>query len=301
MNLSLITVIKDNAIDIIQNLGDNSNAGVVVFGGITVKKDIMPVSSETYKAELEDFIRKIDPTGDGPTNLNDGLIAADELLDIANGTKEIIILSDGLLPPDSMGLIKNKILYLRNKNIKIYLVQVFMVYDIKAVDPLYNELAKSLNEQVIALNPNERASIFIEPEPEEQFEEERCSARADEMITITVRSGGTPIRDAEVRFDGNSIGMTSRTGKLDFTTSRTGLHNITVTKSGYEMGIKTVQVLSETTITPYPNVTANQTFDQGSLNASNKIKEMRPVGKEISGFEVLSGILALLILISLRH
>jgi len=58
-----------------------------------------------------------------------------------------------------------------------------------------------------------------------------------------VTSGtGTPEGNAEVSFDGNVIGTTNSTGRLDYMLTRAGQHNFTATKLGYEKAIKTVQI-----------------------------------------------------------
>ncbi len=64
-----------------------------------------------------------------------------------------------------------------------------------------------------------------------------------DTITIIVTAGsGTPIEGASVSFDNNDIGTTNSTGKLNYTLTRSGLHNITATKLGYEKAVKTIQV-----------------------------------------------------------
>ncbi len=69
------------------------------------------------------------------------------------------------------------------------------------------------------------------------------SMMVKDTITISVTSGtGTPQDNAEVSFDGNVIGTTNSTGKLDYMLTRAGLHNITATKLGYEKAIKAVQI-----------------------------------------------------------
>lgn len=69
------------------------------------------------------------------------------------------------------------------------------------------------------------------------------SMMVKDTITISVTSGaGTPQDNAEVSFDGNVIGTTNSTGKLDYMLTRAGLHNITATKLGYEKAIKSIQI-----------------------------------------------------------
>ena len=51
--------------------------------------------------------REIGPKGgDNPTDLDKGLQAADELLNSVSGTKEIIIISDGLIDPNGLAQTK---------------------------------------------------------------------------------------------------------------------------------------------------------------------------------------------------
>ncbi len=63
-----------------------------------------------------------------------------------------------------------------------------------------------------------------------------------DTITITVTAGSSPTDGAAVTFDDTSIGTTNSTGKLDYTLTRSGIHNITATKLGYEKTVKTIQV-----------------------------------------------------------
>ncbi len=64
-----------------------------------------------------------------------------------------------------------------------------------------------------------------------------------DTITITVTAGsGTPIEGAAVSFDSTDIGTTNSTGKLGYTLTKSGMHNITATKLGYEKATKTIQV-----------------------------------------------------------
>ncbi len=64
-----------------------------------------------------------------------------------------------------------------------------------------------------------------------------------DTITITVTAGsGTPIEGAAVSLDSTDIGTTNSTGKLSYTLTKSGMHNITATKLGYEKATKTIQV-----------------------------------------------------------
>ncbi|MCZ7398306.1 MAG: S-layer protein domain-containing protein [Candidatus Methanoperedens sp.] len=63
-----------------------------------------------------------------------------------------------------------------------------------------------------------------------------------DTITIAITAGSSPADGAAITFDDTSIGTTNSTGKLDYTLTRSGIHNITATKLGYEKAVKTIQV-----------------------------------------------------------
>ena len=167
--LSFIGLIDANALNIVQNIASDSRLGVLAFGGVTAKTDILPMGSEANKAVLEKFIRDIGPKGsDNPTDLDKGLRSAEELLNSVSGTKEIIVLSDGMMPPEGFDQIKKTVVDLKNKEIKIHLVQVRLSYEtVKEANRLYNELAKAADGQAVVLNPDERAGTLIETKPSE--------------------------------------------------------------------------------------------------------------------------------------
>ncbi|MCZ7404042.1 MAG: hypothetical protein O8C67_03825 [Candidatus Methanoperedens sp.] len=67
--------------------------GVVAFGGTTEKTAVLSMSSAANKAELDAFVRTITPSGgENPTDLDNGLLASEKLLNSVSGTKEIIVL-----------------------------------------------------------------------------------------------------------------------------------------------------------------------------------------------------------------
>ncbi|MBU4340720.1 MAG: hypothetical protein KKD46_07375, partial [Euryarchaeota archaeon] len=69
------------------------------------------------------------------------------------------------------------------------------------------------------------------------------SMMVKDTITISVTSGtGTAQDNAEVSFNGEVIGTTDSTGKLNYTLTKAGLHNFSATKLGYEKAIKAVQI-----------------------------------------------------------
>ena len=83
-----------------------------------------------------------------------------------------------------------------------------------------------------------------------------------DTITIAVTAGsGTPIENAEVSFDNEVIGNTNSTGKLDYMLTRSGTHNFTATKLGYEKAIKTVSISEYRDITLKFELPTN--LDQG--------------------------------------
>jgi len=113
---SPISLIDANSISIIRSIGRDSRVGIVAFSGVTRETGILPVSSDANKAELENFIMEIGPKGgDNPTDLDKGLRAAEELLNTVTGTKEIIIISDGLIHPDGLSQTKNTVNELKTR------------------------------------------------------------------------------------------------------------------------------------------------------------------------------------------
>ncbi len=69
------------------------------------------------------------------------------------------------------------------------------------------------------------------------------SMMVKDVISIQVTSGeGANADNAEVSFDGQVIGTTNTTGKLDYTLTTAGKHNFTATRLGFEKATKTVQI-----------------------------------------------------------
>ncbi|MCX9083330.1 MAG: VWA domain-containing protein [Candidatus Methanoperedens sp.] len=163
---SPISLIDANAISIIRSIGRDSRIGVVAFSGLTRETSILPVSSDANKAELENFILEIGPKGgDNPTDLDKGLLAAEELLNTVTGTKEIIIISDGLIHPDGFSQTKNTVNDLRNKDIKIQFIQILLPDMSRMPNDKYDMLAKLAGNDVILLFPDERATTIFESGP----------------------------------------------------------------------------------------------------------------------------------------
>lgn len=163
--VSAIGLIDANAINILRNLGRCSYAGVVVFGGDTKMTDILSMSNDTNKAQLEKFIRDNGPKGgDNPTDIDKGLRSAEKLLDSVDGTKEIIVLSDGMMPSEEFEQTRTTISKLKNESIKIHFVQIRVSFEPeKEPNRLYNRLAQAADGQVIVLNPDERVGTSSHP------------------------------------------------------------------------------------------------------------------------------------------
>ncbi len=162
--VSVIGSIDANAVNIIRDLGRCSDAGVVAFGGNIVTTGMLSMSNDTNKARLETVIRAIGPNGaNNPTDVDNGLRSAQRLLNSSNGTKEIIVLSDGLMPPEGFDRIINTIIELKNERIKIQFIQILVSYGPnKEPNIVYDKMAHAADGQVIVLNPDER---IITPHP----------------------------------------------------------------------------------------------------------------------------------------
>lgn len=165
--LSFIGLIDANALNLVDKVARDSTVGVVAFGGVTAKTNMLSMGSDANRAELKTFIKDTGPKGgDNPTDLENGLRAAEEMLNSVTGTKEIIVFSDGMMPPPG-DAIKNTALDLKKKNIRMQFVQIRLAYEtIKTPNNLYDEIAKAAGEPgAVVLNPDERASTLITEEP----------------------------------------------------------------------------------------------------------------------------------------
>lgn len=239
--ISVIGLIDANALNIMQNIARDSRAGVVAFGGKKSEKtDMLTMSSEVNKATLEKFIRDVGPKGgDITTDLDVGLSAAEELLNSVSGTKEIIVLSDGLMPSNKdFDQIKKAVVDLKNKGIKIHFVQILLSYEkVKAANRLYEELAKAADGQVIVLNPDERASTLIEekpgvtptptPTPEISYEYPLAAVDANHFITkyINLTASVTGYNEVTPKLGSDRLVATTR-GKPILTTWGFGLGRV---------------------------------------------------------------------------
>jgi len=163
---SRISLIDANAISIIRSIGKDSRVGVVAFSGVTRLTNILSMGAETNKLELENFIREIGPKGgDNPTDLDKGLQTAKDSLNSVSGTKEIIIISDGFIPPEGLAQTEKTVLDLTKEDIKIQFIQILFLEEARMPNDNYNMLAKAAGTDVVLLYPDERASTLISESP----------------------------------------------------------------------------------------------------------------------------------------
>jgi len=238
-HLSFIGLEDANALNILQSVSRDSRLGVVAFGGTTGKTDMLPMGSEANKAAIENFIKEIGPKGgDNPTDIDKGLRAAGDLLNSVSGTKEIIVLSDGMMPPEGIDMIKKAVQDMK-KDIKMHFVQVLLSYETaKEPNALYNELAQAADGQAIVLNPDERASTLIEAGPEGtptpaptaeiSYQYPLVAIDSNHFITkyINLTASVTGYNDVTPKLGGDELVATTR-GKPILTTWGFGLGRVT--------------------------------------------------------------------------
>jgi uncharacterized membrane protein len=157
-----ISLIDANALYIVQKISGDTNVGVVAFGGAIAKTGLLSMSSQSNKAQLDDLIRQITPSGgENPTDIDNGLREAEKLLDSVSGTKEIIVLSDGLIHSEGLAQIKNTVSDLKKKDYTMHFVQVLLPSEARMPNDNYNALATAAETQVVLLYPDERAGAII--------------------------------------------------------------------------------------------------------------------------------------------
>lgn len=165
---SRISLIDANARSIVRSISPDSRVGVMAFSGITRETGILPMSSEANRAKLDDFIKEIGPKGgesENPTDLDKGLKDAARLLNSVSGTKEIIVISDGLIDPTAHVQTKNTVTELKKENIKIQFVQILFPENARIPNDIYDDLAKTADANVILLYPDERVGALVGGEP----------------------------------------------------------------------------------------------------------------------------------------
>jgi uncharacterized membrane protein len=158
--------IDANALYIVQNIAGDTNVAVVAFGGAIAKTGLLSMSSPANKETLNALIRQITPSGgENPTDIDNGLRNAETLLDSVSGTKEIIVLSDGLIQPDGLAQIKNTVSDLKNKGYTMHFVQMLTLTEAKVANDNYNQLAMASDTQVLLLSPGDSVGAIIGPPP----------------------------------------------------------------------------------------------------------------------------------------
>ncbi|MCE8422887.1 MAG: VWA domain-containing protein [Candidatus Methanoperedens sp.] len=239
--LSFIGLIDANAMNIVQNVARDTSLGVVAFGGTTAQTDLLKMGNDANKDVLNQFINDIGPKGgDNPTDLDNGLRAAEKMLNSVSGTKEVIVLSDGMMPPDGFSQIEQTVKELVNADIKIHFVQILLSYQaIKEPNKLYDDLAKAANGEAIVLNPDERASTLIEnkpgespaptpaPTPEVNYEFPLTAVDSNHFITkyVNLTASVTGYNDVTPKLGADRLVATTR-GKPILTTWGFGLGRV---------------------------------------------------------------------------
>ncbi|MCG7849268.1 MAG: VWA domain-containing protein, partial [ANME-2 cluster archaeon] len=87
---------KAMAINLLQNMGRDTNVGVVAFGGdaVQVSNGLLPMSSHANRDALVDRVSKL-RTGLGGTSIDEGITIANGMLDNTSGQKYMLVFSDG--------------------------------------------------------------------------------------------------------------------------------------------------------------------------------------------------------------
>ncbi len=239
---SFIGLIDANALNIVDKVGRDSTLGVVAFGGVTAKTGMLSMGSEANRMELDKFIREIGPKGgDNPTDLENGLRAAEEMLNSVTGTKEVIVFSDGMMPPEGVGAIKNTAVDLKNKNIRMQFVQIRLAYEtVKTPNRLYNDIAIAAGEPgAVVLNPDERASTLTsedlgatpgptpEPTPDLIYEYPLAAIDSNHFITkyVNISASVTGYNDVTPKLGADRLIATTK-GKPILTTWGFGLGRV---------------------------------------------------------------------------
>ncbi|MGB8217315.1 MAG: vWA domain-containing protein [Candidatus Methanoperedens sp.] len=234
-----ISLIDANALYIVQNIAGDTNVAVVAFGGAIAKTGLLSMSSQANKAQLDDLIRTITPSGgENPTDIDNGLREAEKLLDSVSGTKEIIVLSDGLIHGEGLAQITNTVSDLKNKDYKMHFVQVLLPQEAKIPNDNYNALAMAADTQVVLLYPDERANALIGPPsagtptatatPEISHEYPLVSVDSNHFITkyINLTASVTGYNDVTPKLGSDELVATTTGGKPILTTWGFGLGRV---------------------------------------------------------------------------
>ena len=87
---------KAMAINLLKDMGRDTNVGVVAFGGdaVEVSNGLLPMSSHANRDALVDRVSKL-KTGYGGTSIDEGITTAAGMLDNTSGQKYMLVFSDG--------------------------------------------------------------------------------------------------------------------------------------------------------------------------------------------------------------
>jgi len=91
-----LDVEKAMAINLLNDMGRDTNVGVVAYGGdaISVSDGLLPMYSHANRDTLEDKVSKL-KTGWGGTSMDEGISTAADMLDNTSGQKYMLVFSDG--------------------------------------------------------------------------------------------------------------------------------------------------------------------------------------------------------------
>ncbi len=226
-------LISTNAIKIIREISSDSNVGIVIFGQTeeTKQTGLLSMGSQRNRMILEEFVKNVTfKVGTDITKPDIGLYASDKILDSASGTKEIIVISDGMIDPDRMPDARKAISDLLAKNIKMYFAQVLTSYETKKTPwKTYGEMAQAAGGQVIVLNPNERVWLVLnqeqgvtptpEPTPEITYEYPIAAIDSNHFITkyVNITASVTGYNDVTPKLGASRLVATTK-GKPIITT-----------------------------------------------------------------------------------
>lgn len=155
--------IQSHAIHSIQNVENNSNVSIVVYGGFIKSTELYRMDNPENRSILEDFVHNL--TGkyaDAAYNNGDqGFEEARSILNNSTGTRQILLISSGVISEgrkNTTDRIVQKIRELKNDNIKIRLYQVSTTYLTNSSKHLYKSfkyLSDVTNIKAVVLNPEE--------------------------------------------------------------------------------------------------------------------------------------------------
>ncbi len=190
--------IQSHAIHSIQNVENDSNVSIVVYGGFIKSTELYRMDNPDNRSILEDFVRNITGKyGDAAYNNGDkGFEEAGEILYNSTGTKQILWISSGVISDgrnNATDRISKKIKELKDDNIKIQLYQVSTTHLNNPSKHLYRTfeyLSDETNTKAVILNPEEDIAFY-------RNETREASSINDTRETITVKSPDSQVIDDE--------------------------------------------------------------------------------------------------------